>query len=276
MSVADAYNLAWKLALVLTDRADPALLDTYSAERQPVGAQGVERAITSLGEMAAIDSALGYRPEQSAQDGWAALRQLDTPGPAGDTRREALRDAIALTDYQFNAHGVELGYRYQGAAVVEDDEAPASATPRDPQLYYTATTRPGARVPHARLERDGSELSTLDLPVGLGFALLTGPGGEAWQEVADRIGALTGVAVDVHVIGSGRLLDPYGEWAARREVGTTGCVLVRPDRHVAWRTPHFEPDAEQALVAVVQRILRGGSDTEPTDLTTAGRSRHTS
>jgi 2-polyprenyl-6-methoxyphenol hydroxylase-like FAD-dependent oxidoreductase len=32
----DAYNLAWKLALVLTGRADPRLLDTYGAERMPV------------------------------------------------------------------------------------------------------------------------------------------------------------------------------------------------------------------------------------------------
>jgi 2-polyprenyl-6-methoxyphenol hydroxylase-like FAD-dependent oxidoreductase len=32
----DAYNLAWKLALVISDRADPRLLDSYEAERLPV------------------------------------------------------------------------------------------------------------------------------------------------------------------------------------------------------------------------------------------------
>ena len=32
----DAYNLAWKLALVVKGRADPALLDTYEQERIPV------------------------------------------------------------------------------------------------------------------------------------------------------------------------------------------------------------------------------------------------
>ena len=32
----DAYNLGWKLALVVTGRATPALLDSYEAERQPV------------------------------------------------------------------------------------------------------------------------------------------------------------------------------------------------------------------------------------------------
>ena len=32
----DSYNLAWKLALVASNRADPALLDSYEAERIPV------------------------------------------------------------------------------------------------------------------------------------------------------------------------------------------------------------------------------------------------
>ena len=32
----DAYNLAWKLALVVKGRADPALLDSYEQERIPV------------------------------------------------------------------------------------------------------------------------------------------------------------------------------------------------------------------------------------------------
>lgn len=32
----DAYNLAWKLALVVQERADPALLDSYDQERLPV------------------------------------------------------------------------------------------------------------------------------------------------------------------------------------------------------------------------------------------------
>ncbi|HEY4456847.1 MAG TPA: FAD-dependent monooxygenase [Pseudonocardiaceae bacterium] len=261
MSVADAFNLAWKLALVLTDRAGPALLDTYSAERQPVGAAGVQRAITSLGEMAEIDKALGFEPGQSEEDGWAALRELDEPSPAGEARRAALREAIALTDYQFNAHGVELGYRYGSSAIVEDG-SPEPEPPRDPELYHTATTRPGARVPHARLERHGVGLSTLDLPTGLGFALLTGQGGEPWAVAARQASAASGVAIDVHVIGSDGLLDPYGDWAALREVGTTGCVLVRPDRHIAWRATELPPDAADLLTGVLARVLGHNHSTD--------------
>lgn len=33
----DVYNVAWKLQMVLAGKASPALLDTYSAERQPIG-----------------------------------------------------------------------------------------------------------------------------------------------------------------------------------------------------------------------------------------------
>src|ERR1700722_7959429 len=255
MSIADAYNLGWKLALVVAGRAGDALLDSYSAERQPVGAQGVQRAITSLQEGAAVEAALGVGPGQAAEAGWEALDVLYEPGPAGDERREALRKAIELSNYQFNAHGVELGYRYQSAAIV-DDGSPEPIPARDPQLYYQATTRPGARVPHARLERDGVPLSSLDLVDDLSFALLTGVGGEAWADAAAEAAARAGVPVAVHVIG-GRdgVTDPYGEWASLREVETTGCVLVRPDRHVAWRSARYTLDGARELPAVIEQAL---------------------
>jgi 2,4-dichlorophenol 6-monooxygenase len=255
MSIADAYNLGWKLALVLAGRAGAALLDSYSAERQPVGAQGVQRAITSLQEGAAVEAALGFEPGQAAEPGWAALDTLYEAGPAGDERRNALRKAIELSNYQFNAHGVELGYRYQSDAIV-DDGSPDPTPARDPQLYNQPTTRPGARVPHARLERDGVPVSSLDLVDDLGFALLTGVGGQAWSGAAAEASARLGVPVRVHVIGGqDGVTDPYGEWAALREVETTGAVLVRPDRHVAWRSMRHTPDGARQLPAVLEQAL---------------------
>ena len=254
MSIADADNLAWKLALALDGRAGPALLESYTAERQPVGAAGVLRAITSLQEGAAIDQALGYEPGQTAQDGWKALRVLFEPGVAGDERRAALRAAIELSNYQFNAHGVELGYRYSSAVLRDDGvESPRAD---DAQLHYRPTTRPGARVPHARLERDGQAISSLDLAGGLRFAVLTGSGGDGWVPAAAEASAAAGVPVDVHVIGTyDGLLDPYGEWSLRREVGTTGCVLVRPDQHVAWRAQRFGAESPAELTAAVRQAV---------------------
>ncbi len=54
----DAFNLAWKLAAVIQGRAGEALLETYSAERQPIGAQVVR--VTSARMDRAIE---GGEPE---------------------------------------------------------------------------------------------------------------------------------------------------------------------------------------------------------------------
>ncbi|WP_433579984.1 FAD-dependent oxidoreductase [Nocardia brasiliensis] len=46
--IADAHNLAWKLAAVLKDQAGPALLDTYAAERRPVALVTLDQAMQRL------------------------------------------------------------------------------------------------------------------------------------------------------------------------------------------------------------------------------------
>ncbi|GGT34044.1 3-(3-hydroxyphenyl)propionate hydroxylase [Streptomyces kurssanovii] len=43
--IQDAYNLAWKLALAVTGTARPGLLDSYDAERRPVGEEVVGRTV---------------------------------------------------------------------------------------------------------------------------------------------------------------------------------------------------------------------------------------
>jgi 2-polyprenyl-6-methoxyphenol hydroxylase-like FAD-dependent oxidoreductase len=56
----DSYNLAWKLALVIARQADPALLDTYEAERIPVAERLLEttdrafRLVVSKGKLAGL------------------------------------------------------------------------------------------------------------------------------------------------------------------------------------------------------------------------------
>ena len=254
-SVADAFNLAWKLALVLDGRAGTPLLESYSAERQPVGRQVVDRALASVTDMAAIPAALGFHPDQTEEDGWAALAGLYEPGEAGERRRKALRAAIELTHYQFNAHGIEVGYRYRDGAIVGDG-TPEPTPDRDHQLYLQPTTWPGGHLPHVWLERDGQLLSSLDLVGGKRFSLLTGIGGDGWIEAARAVEATTGVGLDVHVIGSrDGILDVYGDWDRLRGVSTTGCVLVRPDRHIGWRAHEISSDAIGALDDVMQQLL---------------------
>jgi hypothetical protein len=58
--IQDAANLAWKLALVTQGRADAALLDTYQAERHPVGAAVVRNTtrFTKIGGLSGPEGVL--------------------------------------------------------------------------------------------------------------------------------------------------------------------------------------------------------------------------
>ena len=165
----------------------------------------------------------------------------------GVRRRDGLRKALELKDYEFNAHGVELGQRYASSAVVGDG-TPEPAYDRDPELHYHPTTWPGARLPHCWLGDGGRRVSTHDLAGKGGFTLLTGVTGAAWVEAARKAGAELGIEVRAFVIGpKADYSDLYDDWARLREVAEDGCVLVRPDAHVAWRSAGLTEDPAAAL-----------------------------
>ncbi|WP_240669693.1 FAD-dependent oxidoreductase [Actinoplanes solisilvae] len=250
-SIQDAYNLAWKLKLVLDGTASPALLDTYSAERAPIGRQIVDRANRSIGETTRIFDALGLLstgdPDQLRQN--MAARKLATP--EAEKQRRELREAIEFKNYEFNTHGVELNQRYASSAIVPDG-TPMPVNSRDDELYHHATTWPGAKLPHAWVGRARTRISTLDLGGQGRFTLLTGVGGEAWAEAASSLG-LPVVAV---TIGPGAdYEDLYGDWARLREVSDAGCVVTRPDNYVCFRSPTLPGDPIGALRSAFQRIL---------------------
>lgn len=254
-SIQDSYNLAWKLALVLRGQAGAALLDSYDEERAPIGRQVVLRANQSIEEFGPIFAALGLDgpADQSVLAEQMRLLEQDTREAA--ERRAALRKALELKDYEFNAHGVELGQRYRSGAVVPDG-TPEPAYRRDPELYYHPTTWPGARLPHCWLGRGGHRVSTHDL-VGKGrFTLLTGIGGEPWVEAGRVLGEELGVEIEGVVIGPGRrYTDLYDDWSRLSEIAENGVVLVRPDGHVAWRAGSLAADPAATLGEVLARLL---------------------
>jgi len=49
--------------------------------------------------------------------------------------------------------------------------------------------------------------------------------------------------------------DSYGDWARLREIDEAGCLLVRPDQHVAWRSQGAAADAEAVLLGAVRAVL---------------------
>lgn len=251
-SIQDAYNLAWKLALVLKGQAAPKLLESYNDERAPIAQQIVDRANKSRTQFGQIFRALGMTPDAPAGR-TIDSRKDDTPAAA--EQREELRKAIELKDYEFNAHGVELGQRYRSSAVV-DDGTPEPPYERDHELYYHPTTWPGARIPHCWLTRGSDTVSTLDV-VGKGrFTLVTGIGGDAWVKAAQSVSEQLGVPIEPVVIGPGRELDDlYGDWARVREIPDEGCLLVRPDAHIAYRAFDQPDDPTEALQQAVSQLL---------------------
>lgn len=98
MGIQDAYNLAWKLALVVHGAASPTLLDGYDAERRPVGAAVVaatraasenlhrERGADRLAESQLL---VGYRDSAWVRDDAGA-------GAAGPHAGDRAPDAIGL------------------------------------------------------------------------------------------------------------------------------------------------------------------------------------
>jgi 2,4-dichlorophenol 6-monooxygenase len=254
-SIQDAYNLAWKLAHVLRGQADASLLDTYTVERAPIAKQVVDRANKSIGEFGPIFEALGLLDTKDPEQMRENMRKRKDATPEAEEQRARLRAAIELKSYEFNAHGVELGQRYRSAAVLEDG-TPEPEYARDPELHYHPTTWPGARLPHVWLSRGGEEISTRDLAGHGRFALLTGINGAAWADAARAVAERSGTEIAAYVIGPGQELeDTYDDWARAREVTERGCVLVRPDAYVAWRSHELPDDPEAALGAALASVL---------------------
>jgi 2,4-dichlorophenol 6-monooxygenase len=258
-SIQDAYNLSWKLAHVLRGQAGSSLLHTYTAERAPVGRQIVERANQSISDFGAIFDALGLTNPTDAEQMRTNMEALKDNTDGAADRRQKLRQALELKNYEFNAHGVELNQRYRSTAVVSDGSAEPEYL-RDPELHYQPTTWPGARLPHCWLLHGNRQMSTLDVAGKGRFALFTGIGGETWIKAAEEAAVRTGVAITACLIGPGRdFTDPYGDWASLREVTEPGCVLVRPDSYVAWRSRTLTANPTVDLTDALEAILARGA-----------------
>jgi 2,4-dichlorophenol 6-monooxygenase len=255
-SIQDAFNLSWKLAAVINCDAGDALLDTYSVERAPIAKQIVTRANQSIGEFGPIFEALGMTGGDDVEKIKASMDARCDAGDAASSQREALRQAIAFKKYEFDAHGVEMNQRYASSAIHADGQ-PEPDFDKDAELHHQATTWPGARLPHAWVfeHETGAKTSTLDLCGRGKFTLLTGIGGEAWVEAAEA----SDLEIRSHVIGPRQpYVDHAGDWARTNEIDDTGCILVRPDHHVAWRAPSMVKDPASALQAALNQILSRG------------------
>ena len=99
-------------------------------------------------------------------------------------------------------------------------------------------------------------MSTLDLAPYGQFTLFTGIAGEAWAEAALKVRAELGVPLGTVIIGPGReYTDLYYDWARAREVAEDGVLLVRPDKHIGWRSMTLPADPAGALRTALTTLL---------------------
>ena len=263
--VQDAFNLAWKIAYVTSNRAGHDLLQTYTAERQPVGVSVVTRANQGMRDHTPIWDALGVALP-TIEERMKTFNTLRQPTAEGRARRQALKNAVRATAHEVLALGIEMNQRYNSRAIFTADERQAGRSPppwpEDDILHHRISTYPGHRLPHVWLNKrtPGERISTIDLAGHGAFCLLTGIGGEDWVRAASEAGKKLNVEIRPYTIGwMCDWEDVYGDWEDKREVEEDGCVLVRPDRFVCWRAmdcPGTGDGSDQACVEKLSQVMR--------------------
>ena len=255
-SIQDGFNLAWKLAYVIKDKAGAELLDTYSIERSPIAKQIVTRANQSIAEFGPIFEALGLTDTQDPVKMKKNMDERKQNSPKAEKQRQALREAIAFKKYEFDAHGVEMNHRYKSNSVLTGgDKEPEFK--KDKELFYQPTTYPGARIPHAWVyDKTGVKHSLLDLCGKGNFSIFTGIGGEEWLKAAKNIETQLGIKIQCNIIGPDQDFEDHaGEWSSIREISDSGLILVRPDQHICWRSKDMISNSSEKLMDVMKKIL---------------------
>ena len=256
-AIQDAHNIAWKLAAVLKGEAAPALLDSYEIERRPVAQHNVDWSTFNFYNHLAATAGFGVIPTAPPEHNEAALRALFSDTHDGRVRRRRLEEFYGTLRREFQGLDVELGFEYSHSPVVTGDDTPPP--PRDPiGNAYIASARPGHRLPHAWLERDGRPVTTHGLLQPGQFLLIAGQKGEAWLAAAKAAATDNDAPITALAINADGLSDRDGAWARLRGHDDGGAILVRPDGHVAFRAPSASVDAARELGDALTRALGRG------------------
>ena len=245
--VHDAHNLAWKLAWEFSGRAPANLLDTYEAERRPIGIANTEHSVKNFDGLMDVFGALGLpRSGVRAMQALAASRLMAAlPRPAsrwmlaglmavamqrigrvtsrgrnGARIRYMVQELIARQGGHFRTWGLDLGVHYGRGFLNEDD---ISDYVVDIEMY-TPIVRVGGRIPHAWVHYNGARVSTLDLPARDTLTVLaTSQHESSWRVAQTAVGhPLTVIGVDLAACG-----EPLCSLAAGQ------ALLLRPDAHIA-------------------------------------------
>jgi 2-polyprenyl-6-methoxyphenol hydroxylase-like FAD-dependent oxidoreductase len=208
--IQDAWNLGWKLALTARGVANEALLDSYDAERRPVG-----RLVVRFTDRA-------FAVATSTNPVLRAIRTRLVPR----VLPLALRCNPGLA-YGFRTIS-QLGIGYRHSPAVQDGRPAPRRGPRA-----------GDRLPDARVARDGQECWLGEALAQPGFhLLLCGHPGDWDPGQLAAVRARHAGTLAVHHLSReaapGALHDIDGQAFARLGVADTAHYLIRPDGHVGY------------------------------------------
>ena len=223
----DVANLVWKIALALTGGAPAALLDSYDAERRPIG-----RKVTDFADR-------GFQLVTTKASWISALRDAAAPLFGAVMARS---DALRSRAFHFVS---QLGIRYHAGPAVQDEGSAG----------WGGGPEPGRRAPNAPIAH-GFEV--FDLIGSYRFHLLAfSRKALSKAEVEAVAGELDRLREDGKGIGLGAELVAHSTFGRdadfqQAETGAVfgtygidhatpqGLYLIRPDGHVAWRSRGFD------------------------------------
>jgi 2-polyprenyl-6-methoxyphenol hydroxylase-like FAD-dependent oxidoreductase len=212
--IQDAWNLGWKLGLVVRGLAESGLLDTYDAERWPVG-QFLLRYTDRL--FSTLTRAMSDRPLAA----WT--RRIVVPHVAPHIFGSQW---VRRTTFAFVS---ELGIRYRKSPAVAEGEPRQRAGPRA-----------GDRLPDAEVLVNGQSAYLQQSVAGPRLALLLCGDPSRWDtRELDRLRghyARVMSTYNLSAFGSeGTLVDEKGNAFARLGVRDAAQYLIRPDGYIAFR-----------------------------------------
>jgi 2-polyprenyl-6-methoxyphenol hydroxylase-like FAD-dependent oxidoreductase len=212
--IQDATNLAWKLAWAINHSANPAVLDTYEAERRPTGRQ-----VLRLTDRA-------FRIATSTNPAIRVARTHLAPHLMRLALRPSRLRALAFRTL------AQLTVSYRRSPLSQHDGPPPRAGPQ-----------PGDRLPDAPIETNGR-------PTTLHQAL-TPPGLHLLTTTPLRLQHLRDRPIHIHHLthhltdhdADNTLVDPTGQGHQRLGLRPhrPAQLLVRPDGHIAHRTTGNDP-----------------------------------
>jgi 2-polyprenyl-6-methoxyphenol hydroxylase-like FAD-dependent oxidoreductase len=223
----DAYNLAWKLALVVKGEASPALLDTYEQERMPV-AQQLLRTTDRAFQLVVADSWFAALLRTKIIGRIAARAMTFEP-----VRKRAFK-TLSQTGiaYPQSALSQNLGHIAKGAPKAGD---------RFPWLRLRM--RPGAPVEDLFQKLDDTRFNLLVF---------------GQPNAAEGISNAYGDQVRTHMIPTHPENDAE---LARANIAASSFYLLRPDGHIALCGPRSELSA----VGVYMSRWLAPQDAAPTE-----------